>query len=143
MKPQHWYCCQTFKKLKKKMNTKTPKSDSFDSSALKMAKFRKFLKMRQKIWKCRFLIAVYFFKFYPLTLLFAHDSKILATNGTMYNISCWPFWWASNSSNLISKSSIKTGLFLASVIIPNQWPRFFNKVRSEKFATDLSLRSNT
>lgn len=30
------------------------------------------------------------------------------------------------------------GLFLASVIMPNQWPRFFSRERSEKLAAALS-----
>lgn len=32
----------------------------------------------------------------------------------------------------------KMGLFLASVIIPSQCPKFFSKERSEKFAAALS-----
>lgn len=32
----------------------------------------------------------------------------------------------------------RMGLFLASVIMPNQWPRFFSRERSEKLAAALS-----
>lgn len=35
------------------------------------------------------------------------------------------------------------GLFLAIVIIPSQWPRFFNKERSEKLAAALSDVNST
>ena len=35
------------------------------------------------------------------------------------------------------------GLFLASVIIPSQCPKFFSKERSEKLAAALSEVSNT
>lgn len=35
------------------------------------------------------------------------------------------------------------GLFLASVIMPNQWPRFFSRERSEKLAAALSDVSKT
>lgn len=32
----------------------------------------------------------------------------------------------------------RMGLFLASVIMPSQWPRFFSRERSEKLAAALS-----
>lgn len=91
-----------------------------------------------------------------LTLLRAHDSKIFDTNGITYNNSCEPVWYASITKDFISKSCrrkirdeserwsrrrtvAKIGLFFAIVIIPSQWPRFFNNDRSGILFICLSL----